>query len=79
MQRACTRLGLPELRHHDLRHYFCTACIEAGVPIPTVAGWLGHADGGALLMKVYAHLRDTHSVEAAKLVTLRPPAQVMTA
>jgi len=79
MQRACARLGLRELRHHDLRHYFCTACIESGVPIPTVAGWLGHADGGALLMKVYSHLRDTHSVEAAKLVTLRPPAQVMTA
>lgn len=79
MQRACGRLGLPALRHHDLRHYFCTACIEAGVPIPTVAGWLGHADGGALLMKVYSHLRDSHSVEAAKLVTLQPPAQVRTA
>lgn len=79
IKRACGRLGLPELRHHDLRHYFCTACIEAGVPIPTVAGWLGHADGGALLMKVYAHLRDTHSVEAAKLVTLQPPAQARTA
>ncbi len=79
MQRACRRLALSELRHHDLRHYFCTACIEAGVPIPTVAGWLGHADGGALLMKVYAHLRDTHSLEAAKLVTLQPPAPAKTA
>jgi hypothetical protein len=30
-------------------------------------------------MKVYAHLRDTHSLEAAKLVTLQPPAPAKTA
>ena len=76
LQRSCKRLGLPLLRHHDLRHYFATACIESGVPIPTVSDWLGHADGGALLMRTYRHLRDRHSLEAAKLVTLSaPPAQ----
>ncbi len=70
LQRSCRRLSLPVLRHHDLRHYFATACIESGVPIPTVSDWLGHADGGALLMRTYRHLRDRHSLEAAKLVTL---------
>jgi len=54
---------------HDLRDAFATAAIEAGVDIPTVAAWLGHADGGALLMKVYAHHRRAHSVsQAAKVV-----------
>lgn len=70
LQRSCKRLNLPVLRHHDLRHYFATACIESGVPIPTVSDWLGHADGGALLMRTYRHLRDRHSLEAAKMVTL---------
>ena len=63
---ACIRLGLPHVRIHDLRHFFATSCIEAGIDIPTVAKWLGHRDGGALAMKVYGHLRDEHSKEAAK-------------
>lgn len=76
LQRSCARLNLPTLRHHDLRHFFATACIESGVPIPTVSDWLGHADGGALLMRTYRHLRDRHSLEAAKMVTLgAQPAQ----
>lgn len=73
MQRACDRLGLPALRHHDLRHYFATACIEEGVDIPTVADWLGHADGGVLLMRTYRHLRSKHSLEAARKVTFGSP------
>lgn len=63
---ACIRLGLPHVRIHDLRHFFATSCIEAGIDIPTVAKWLGHRDGGALAMKVYGHLRDEHSKEATK-------------
>jgi len=68
LARACRRLGIPALTHHDLRHYFATVCIESGVPIPTVADWLGHSDGGALLIRTYRHLRDRHSLEAAKTV-----------
>lgn len=72
LRNACIRLGVQPLRHHDLRHYFATACVESGVPIPTIADWLGHSDGGALLMRTYRHLRQEHSIEAAKLVTLQP-------
>jgi hypothetical protein len=39
------------------------------VDIPTVSRWLGHKDGGALAMKVYGHLRNEHSLAAAKKVT----------
>jgi integrase len=63
---ACRRAGLPHCHHHDFRHFFATTCIEAGVDIPTVSRWLGHADGGALAMRVYGHLRDAHSQEQAK-------------
>ena len=69
LARACEKLGVELLTHHDLRDAFATASIEAGVDIPTVAAWLGHADGGALLMRVYAHHRRAHSVsQAAKVV-----------
>lgn len=63
---ACDRIGIPRLRIHDLRHWFATHAIEKGVDIPTVAKWLGHKDGGALAMRVYGHLRDEHSLSAAK-------------
>jgi integrase len=65
---ACTRLGIKRFTHHDLRHLFATRAIESGIDIPTVAGWLGHKDGGALLMKTYSHLLQEHSkAMAAKL------------
>ena len=68
LSRACTKLGAIRLTHHDLRDAFATQAIEAGVDIPTVAAWLGHADGGALLMRVYAHHRRAHSAaQAAKV------------
>jgi hypothetical protein len=38
------------------------------VDIPTVSRWLGHKDGGALAMKVYAHLRDSHSTAMAQRI-----------
>jgi len=69
LSRACQKLGVERLTHHDLRDAFATSAIEAGVDIPTVAAWLGHADGGALLMRVYAHHRRAHSVaQAAKVM-----------
>jgi integrase len=65
MDRAAKKIGIDRLTHHDLRHLFATRCIESGVDIPTVSRWLGHKDGGALAMKVYGHLRDSHSTEMA--------------
>ena len=65
---ACKEVGVKKLTHHDLRHLFATTCIESGVDIPTVAGWLGHADGGMLAMNTYGHIRPSHSSEAAQKV-----------
>lgn len=72
LDRACKKVGVPKLRHHDLRHYFATVCIESGVDIPTVSRWLGHSDGGPLAMKTYGHLRDEHSLAAAQRVSFTP-------
>lgn len=67
---ACKLAGLPPLAHHDLRHMFATRCIESGVDVPTVARWLGHQDGGALLGRLYFHLADAHSREMAGRVRI---------
>ncbi len=68
LKRACLKVGVPALTHHDLRHYFATICIESGVQIPTLSRWLGHADGGMLALRTYGHLRDEHAKQQASLV-----------
>jgi integrase len=72
IDRACKKVGIDRLTHHDLRHLFATRCIEAGVDIPTVSRWLGHKDGGALAMKTYGHLRREHSIAQAQKVSFTP-------
>jgi len=74
LDRACKKVGADRITHHDLRHLFATRCIESGVDIPTVSRWLGHKDGGALLMKTYGHLRDEHSSMQATRVSFAVPA-----
>lgn len=65
---ACRKLGIKKMTHHDFRHLFATRSIESGVDVPTVAKWLGHKDGGALLMRTYSHLLDDHSQAMAARV-----------
>ena len=60
--------GLEWVGFHDLRHYFCSVCVMAGIDFMTIATWLGHKDGGILVGKVYGHLLDEHRSKAAKLV-----------
>jgi integrase len=65
---ACRKLAIQRITTHALRHLFGTACLEAGVDVRTVAGWLGHKDNGALLLKVYSHIRDQHETEMIRKV-----------
>jgi integrase len=60
--------GLAWIGFHDLRHYFCSVCVMAGIDFMTIAAWLGHKDGGILVGKVYGHLLDKHRQKAAKKV-----------
>ena len=66
---ASKRAGV-KMSPHKFRHYFTTKAIECGVDIPTVARWLGHKDGGALLSKTYFHLIDEHSRRMAEKVKI---------
>jgi integrase len=60
--------GVEWVGFHDLRHYFCSMCVMAGIDFMTIATWLGHKDGGILVGKVYGHLLDEHRQRAAKQV-----------
>ena len=71
LKTACREAKLRRsFTHHDMRRYFTTRCMEQGVPIRTLAGWLRHKDGGALLLRTYAAHQDKHSLEMASKINL---------
>lgn len=70
IESACRKCGVGHMSFHCFRHLFATRCIESGVDMPTVARWLGHRDGGALLARTYFHLVDGHSKSMAARVRL---------
>lgn len=55
--------------HHTCRHIFATLCLENDIEAKTISEWLGHNDGGSLVLKTYGHLRRAHSVAQAAKVT----------
>ena len=61
-QRARREAGIEDVRLHDLRHTVASQAVARGVPLPTVARMLGHAQPVMTLR--YAHVGD-HEVEAA--------------
>ena len=64
--RAVTRLGLPVISLHDLRHTHATLLLRAGVPVKVVSERLGHANP-AFTMTVYQHVIPGMQEEAATL------------
>lgn len=66
LKRITAAAGVSGVGFHDFRHYFCSMCVMAAVDFVTIAGWMGHKDGGVLIGKVYGHLLDSHRVEAAR-------------
>lgn len=67
--------GLPDgVTPHTLRHHTASVLIAEGVPVTTVAKFLGHGDGGALLLRTYAHLLpDADEVTARALAAIWAP------
>lgn len=57
--RLVTRLGMPDVRLHDLRHAFCSTLLAAGVPVLDVSRIVGHASAG-FTMDRYGHLMPRH-------------------
>jgi len=53
---AARHAGIPELTFHDLRHTGASLMIAAGCNVKVIAEQMGHADGGALVLRRYGHL-----------------------
>ena len=76
LKAACHEAKLRRIfTHHDMRKYFASRCMEQGVPVRTLAGWLRHLDGGALLLRTYAAHQDKASMEQAAKVNLGVPVE----
>lgn len=60
-QRACNRLGIEDLRLHDLRHEGISRLFEQGLDIPEVAMISGHLSWATL--KRYTHLKPANVLE----------------
>jgi integrase len=66
-QAHATRLGLPPIRLHDMRHGACALLLAGGVPIEIVALILGHSTPD-VTRRIYAHVlrgETSAQVEAA--------------
>lgn len=73
IEAACHRLKLPHFTLRSLRRMFITRALMRGVDVQTVSRWQGHADGGALLLRTYAHvLSREHSQRMANLMGDEP-------
>jgi integrase len=65
--------GLPSVGMHDLRHFYASLLIRAGLNVKVVAARLGHANA-AMTLNVYSHLwpdDEDRSREAVDAVLLR--------
>ena len=57
LQIVLERAGCKKVRFHDLRHVFCTTCLEHGMDIKTLSTIIGHVSSSTTL-NVYAHVTD---------------------
>lgn len=57
LQTVLERAGCKKVRFHDLRHVFCTACLEHGMDVKTLSTIIGHVSSSTTL-NVYAHVTD---------------------
>ncbi len=64
---AIKRAGLERIAFHDLRVTFITHCAEAGVPMPVIARWVGHAT--VRTTDYYVHATKNTERDALALLT----------
>ena len=64
--------GITSFGFHDCRHFFISYCVMSGIDFMTIARWVGHADGGVLIGKVYGHLSNEHSKQQAQRLNFGP-------
>ena len=63
-KRLARRIGMGEVRLHDLRHGFATVSLTAGTPLAVISAAMGHATY-AITADIYAHVVREVQTEAA--------------
>jgi integrase len=63
--RLTDRVGIPQVRFHDLRHAVATTLLGEGTDVATVAMRLGHASP-VTTMRVYAHVLEAQDRKAGR-------------
>ena len=66
-QAGHTRVGLPSIRLHDVRHSYATAALAAGIPAKIVSERLGHANV-QITLDTYSHVIPGLDEQAAATV-----------
>ncbi|MBJ06719.1 MAG: hypothetical protein CMO40_06325, partial [Verrucomicrobiaceae bacterium] len=56
LEEACAHVGIQRMTHHDLRSWFATWCVLAGVDVDTCARWMG--DEVTTILRVYLQVND---------------------
>lgn len=67
-QNRHTTVWKPTIDRHQLRHEFCTTCIEAGISEFVCAKLLGHSDT-TMVHRVYAHYREAQMAQAGEALS----------
>jgi integrase len=65
-RRVATRLGMPSVHLHSLRHFAATELISGGVDPRTAASRLGHSNP-SMTLNVYAHATSESELRAAEI------------
>ena len=68
---ALERAGIEGFRWHDLRHTFASRLVVRGVPLKTVAAYMGHTST-QMVDRRYAHLAPAHFDTAILALDERP-------
>lgn len=55
VSRWCDELKMPHVHLHSQRHFAATRMSAEGIDVRDIAEILGHADGGRLVLRTYAH------------------------
>ena len=66
-KRAMTRLGLPDVGLHSLRHTHVSMLVHAGIDLTTISKRVGHASP-AITLGVYSHLVTRSDAAAAAAI-----------
>jgi integrase len=70
-------VGFPRCRLHDLRHFYGSTALSAGVPMEVVSKMLGHSSL-AITVEIYSHLQPKGGQAAAAAIDAAIPRKALT-